>query len=129
MHIPLLPGQKIAMDADALAPSSGDPTGIDLMVSEQEFEAVPGMSELIESIKTYVTPKNPSNSAKHVAIIFAAVLTAIRSTGIQVGRPGVRPQRAAEHRQLLHRGARRPAHRLAQALAHVLRPLQQAGRG
>lgn len=80
------------MDADALAPSSADPTKIDLMVSEQEFEAVPGMSELIESIKTYVTPLNPSNSAKHVAIIFAAVLTAIRSTGIQVGRPGVRPQ-------------------------------------
>lgn len=92
MHITLLPRQKIAMDAVALAPSSADPTEIDLMVSEQEIEAVPGMSELIESIKTYVTPLNPSNSAEHVVIIFAAVPTAIHSTGIQTGRPGERPQ-------------------------------------
>lgn len=73
---------------------------IDLMVSPQDVGAVPGISELTESIQTYVTPANPANSAENVAIIFAAVLSALRASGIQTEGIRIQPQ----HFSFVYRG-------------------------
>lgn len=65
---------------------------IDLMVSPQDVAAVPGISELTDSIETYITPENPANSAENVAIIFTAVLSALRASGVQTDGAGNRSQ-------------------------------------
>ncbi len=57
-----------------------------LTVSPEQVAAVPGMSDLIESIRQYVTPDRPENGAGNVAIVFSAIFTALRTGGVTMER-------------------------------------------
>jgi hypothetical protein len=57
-----------------------------LTVSPEQVAAVPGMSDLIESIRQYVTPDRPENGAGNVAIVFSAISTALRTGGVTMER-------------------------------------------
>lgn len=71
---------------------STHPADIDLRIAPQDVHAVPGMSDLIESIKTYINPANPANDALNVAIVFAAIVSALRASDIQTERADNRSQ-------------------------------------
>ncbi|SPO49282.1 uncharacterized protein PSANT_06973 [Moesziomyces antarcticus] len=57
-----------------------------LHVSSEQVAAVPGMPDLIESIRQYVSPDRPENGAENVAIVFSAIFMALRIGGVTMER-------------------------------------------
>lgn len=77
---------KRLMQSSIHSVGSINSTHIDLMVSPRDVQAVQGISELIESTQMYISRTNPTNGAQNVAIIFAAVLNALRTSDIKTKR-------------------------------------------
>ncbi len=73
-----------------------------LKIDPQEVEAVPGMTDLVDSIQAYVSPDHPMNGPRNVAIVFAAAVLALERCGIEP----CRSSSESQHFEYLYRGER-----------------------